>query len=94
MTTDKMTYTSGAEIAEVINIIDPVIVGQPNHLVQLACLAIAIMVEDENRVLKSQGMADALTGASEWIHKFVASASPEQMNLNADTSGLPPEKIN
>jgi hypothetical protein len=78
-----ITYTqaSGADIEKIVARISTVIKGEPINHVGMACLSIAVMLQDPN--ITPEKLVQAVKGASEWIACFTDatnSNTPETVN--------------
>lgn len=82
--TGSITYStaSGSDVGRIVEKIENSLVGEPQDLVRMACLALAIYYSNPN--IDSVKIVEGVRGASEWIALFLSDidspTEPKDMN--------------
>ena len=72
--------TTGKEIQDIVEAMEPVLEGKLSANVLMACLALAIIIQCPN--LTPEQLSTGVRGASEWIALYASSLEPSQEKVN------------
>jgi hypothetical protein len=82
LTTTEHVYSTGADVAKVVDSIEPILSGFPDQDVIMACISIAICLQHPS--ISADQLTDAVYGATKWIADYLEflDTAPAQLPAN------------
>ena len=74
------TVVDGKDAAYILDLMKPVIVGQPCDHVQIACLSIVVSMHIPN--ITPDQLMEGVKGVSEWIYTYADSLKNKGQSIN------------